>query len=659
MATTSAITKEKVIDAHDIRPAKNTASPETKNNKIFTKTASPPSTDGEAAESSGGPFVQEPTSESLEHIHADHRLMRAARFLCHPSTGTVSSSEKDSYLQRKGYSKDEISRAKIYATSVKDEKGKFDRIWGTETKGTSGSYNEKEVDPDESMMNAPISHKLNAQGYYPPGNVESSENPELPNVIVPMAIGGVIVMFGMAAFRWLNGGDFVLFPPSANISGSDAKTGNDSSETKSLEHSSDGLKEQDYLGEDGNAIADRLNDNDEHDEEEYFDNVPGIGQQSSEIPQSIISQDAAIAQNLQSLTMAIEKQTLLQEQDLKEKSHEKARSKTNTAMDLLLTKRSRDIKLDDKAPINLDVSTHFDGENKYYPASQMAVLVQLTEMKCALKTVAESHLNTSNEIVSDGLLIQKLEKIHLNLEAIKMHICSDGLAKVEITAHNERDSKSLKHEENIPLVKEIISSKNMKDEDSNEMKPSPTKEIDLDADQIPESSEKAADESTTSGNELYLEELECDAVDQEEKQKLQEQENERIGTAVGKEALQEALRRMKENNAASLVKASCQMLSLYISNLASNPALDRYSKIYTKNNTFKNMVGRVSFAKDVLIAIGFEEEKSCLRWKHASNNSADGTHDSANLVFPPLLQEAISLIHDLQNQLKAEISIQE
>ena len=666
MATTSTLTKEKVVDLHDDRPVDTTSSVssssnlENNNDKSPVPIASPnninSSEDDNAAKSSMNMPIQEPNSESLEHDVNDPRLMRASHFLCHPSTKTVSSSEKDSYLQRKGYSEGEISRAKIYAASAK-EKGNLDRIWGSEDEGTRSGPKEKEPSRNPGIMNMPISQEPNVQGYYSPGNANAIDSPELPNVVVPLAIGGVLAMFGMAAFRWLNGGDFVLLPPSANsivqnVSGAeiDANPGKNV-ETENLEYDSAGLDKGIYLEEDDNNIEERRDDNMEH-EEDYFDNVPGIGQHSAEMPQHI-SKDSAIGQHLQSLTMAIEKHTSLQEDALKAKSNEKARDKTNSAMGLLLNKQSRDIKVSE----HLGNSSPWEGERIQYPEFQMAVLVQLTEMKCALKSIAEIHANTSNEVGSDDLLIEKLEKIGSNLEGIKLHFCRAGVGKIDIPAHIEKENTSLNLGEKISPTKEIISSEdiecqeNTKSDEHSIATPSPTKEVSRDDTSMPMCDQITADDDPTSRNELNSEALESDDVG--EKQQLkEEQKNESIYASVGKEAVVEVLRKMKENNANSLVKDSCQMLSLYINNLVSNPASDKYSKIYTKNNTFKNKIGRVKFAQDVLIAIGFEEdERSFLRWNHAFNNNADGK-DSTELSLSPLLQEAISLIQELQNQLK-------
>ena len=41
-----------------------------------------------------------------------------------------------------------------------------------------------------------------------------SENLDLPNPCVPLTIGAMITLIGLASLRWLNDGEFVLFAPS-------------------------------------------------------------------------------------------------------------------------------------------------------------------------------------------------------------------------------------------------------------------------------------------------------------------------------------------------------------------------------------------------------------------------------------------------------------
>jgi len=597
--------------------------------------------DGEATKSDVNPSIAVAQSKSTQGDATDPRLMRAARFLCHPSMNNVSSSEKESYLQWKGYSDNEISLAKkIYTESAKDERGNFGRIWDSEVEGTrNGTRKENELGRHPNVMNMPIStsQETYTQGYYPHGNAQTSEQPELPNAIIPITIGGLIAMFGMAAFRWLNGGDFVLFPPSANMAlpnvsavGSETQAGNDSE----IENSKQGrgmLAEGDESSVEGGHIAGRV----EHEKEEYFDNV-GFGQQSVEMPH-LISQDSTIAQHLQSLSMAIEKQTLLQEQALKVKSDEKARSKTNIAMDLLMKKRSQH--LDAAGEDKLDDSSHLQREGSQYAASQISILVQLTEMKCLLKTVANTYTNASDPAThsDEDLLITKLEMIRSSLETIEMNVCRGGSVKDGMPA----------------AIQDIVPCINTKDDELTDkrIEADPLSRDKIETKVIEVAANVAEDEPTSGGTKFDSQgtAVTVDVDDQEQDGKQPYAEKQR--PSVGKEALQEALRKMKENNAASLVKTSCQMLCLYMNNLASNPKSDKYSKIYTKNNTFKNKIGSVKFAKDVLISVGFEDEGSCLRWNQTGISASDGI-DSSDDDLSSRLQEAAASIQDLQTQLK-------
>jgi len=603
--------------------------------------------DGEATKSDVNPSIAAAQSKPTDGNATDPRLLRAVRFLCHPSMNNVSSSEKESYLQWKGYSDNEISLAKkIYTESAKDERGNFDRIWDSEVEGTlDGMRKENKLGRRPNVMNMPIStsQETYTQGYYPHGNAQTSEQPELPNAIIPITIGGLIAMFGMAAFRWLNGGDFDLFPPSANMAlpnvsavGCETQAGNDF-EIENSEHGKDALAEGDDASVEDGHIAGRV----EHEKEEYFDNV-GIGQQSAEMPRHI-SQDSTIAQHLQSLSMAIEKHTLLQEQVLKVKTDEKARSKTNNAMDLLLKKQSQHLdaageRLSDK----LDDSSHLQREGSQCAASQISILVQLTEMKCLLKSVADAYTNASNSATrsDEDLVITKLEMIRSSLETIEINVCRGGSVKDGISV--------------APAMQDIELGINTKDDERTDecIEADPLSRDKVETTETDVAADVAEDEPTSGGTKVDSQSTGENAdVDDQEEDDQQQPCAENLRPAVGKEALQEALRKMKENNEASLVKTSCQMLCLYMNNLASNPKSDKYSKIYTKNNTFKNKIGSVKFAKDVLISVGFEDEGSCLRWKQTGIIASDD-NDSSDHDLPSLLQEAAASIQDLQTQLK-------
>ena len=71
--------------------------------------------------------------------------------------------------------------------------------------------------------------------------------------------------------------------------------------------------------------------------------------------------------------------------------------------------------------------------------------------------------------------------------------------------------------------------------------------------------------------------------------------------------LEDALRKLANNNDAQQLKFGAQMLYLYCRNISQNASVPRYRKIYTNNNTFRNKLGNLVGAKDFLVAVGFVE----------------------------------------------------
>jgi hypothetical protein len=127
---------------------------------------------------------------------------KAMRFLNSPSIADLSKEMKGNYLKLKGFSSQDIE-------SLYDEMNnkKFDIIWNSE------GYSKSIVKEDTTAQQYHPQHR-----YYPhpplsPTYDQSNDKEmSLPNPVVPMTIGGMIAVFGLAAFRWLNGQDFILFP---------------------------------------------------------------------------------------------------------------------------------------------------------------------------------------------------------------------------------------------------------------------------------------------------------------------------------------------------------------------------------------------------------------------------------------------------------------
>lgn len=619
--------------------------------------------------------------QSSEHTNkASDIVKRSALFLNHPSVARVSAPEKDSYLRSKGLSSSDILAAKAMASSRNTGQTKFDDAWYSEDRNhalmksqvqTNGNIKPDEnANGNESTEKGNIYRQPGAQSHYQnmqynpydstrqsyqagdDGHVIQMNAPELPNAIVPLTIGGFLAVYGMAALRWLNGDDFVLFPPSnstvarkelsSRTTNSSAdipeeytalprETGEHSEQKQSLD--SIRRDEYDYSGSDGhlqNNLEDGYNVEEDGAVEDHFDNA------EQNLSSQLSSDNSMLSQDLRSLTLAIEKYSDVQERNLKAKLDEKARVKTNNAMDLLSKKLNR-------------ASDNSGDDLKHVgrvSAFEIQALIQLTEVKCDIKTIC-NHL-TSDSPEGNNNILTKLEMISTQLQGLEFGLTHrNELKATNSVLRDDLDSSS----RSVPDM----------DAGDTENKVDQTTSLSMsqaenqDARKRSEYSSSSTSNSCPSGEGMITPVLngECqdlDSVDniksEEVNDKKSPKDNMNEGVEVGKQAVERAIQNMKDNNEVRLVKSSCQMLFLYVSNLAKNSISKQYQKIYTTNNTFKNKIGKVKFAKDVLLSVGFVDHDSYLEWQ---KEECQGGNDQSSANT---LHEAVKLLQSLQAELK-------
>lgn len=133
-------------------------------------------------------------SEETDQYHSQSRdsdvglgvlREKAIRFLNSPLISHLSKEVKVEYLKGKGLTMEDID---LLHDDINTRQ--CDVMWNnTETK----------------------THQHHHKIYPNHGPLDENE-PSTSNPVVPITIGGVIAIVGLAAFRWLNGQDFVLFP---------------------------------------------------------------------------------------------------------------------------------------------------------------------------------------------------------------------------------------------------------------------------------------------------------------------------------------------------------------------------------------------------------------------------------------------------------------
>eukprot|EP00977_Amphora_coffeiformis_P028045 scaffold34685_cov183-Amphora_coffeaeformis.AAC.25 len=83
---------------------------------------------------------------------------------------------------------------------------------------------------------------------------------------------------------------------------------------------------------------------------------------------------------------------------------------------------------------------------------------------------------------------------------------------------------------------------------------------------------------------------------------------------AGVHAVASALRQIVLENDITTVRVSAQMLYMYTINLANQPGIPRYRKIFTSNESF-GRVDKLKGGREVLRAVGFQDRDNVLEWE--------------------------------------------
>jgi hypothetical protein len=558
-------------------------------------------------------IVKESDENQPECVASGARFRRALHFLSHPSLVDISSREKESYLQSKGYSKGEIKSINNHAAEFMkngQESGgrtleNLDRIWDQSTPSTSTRFGDKRDNPNNQLHNSRYAMK---DYFANEPLVDQSRLPDVPSPIVPMTVGGALVVFGMAAFRWLNGGDFVLFPSS--VSSHDSRiVQQDEGQTPSPQsvcEKASGTNQDDMEASSHKYLSTMRT----------LDNAANIQSQSQQ-PEELDTVKSALSQDLQCLTAAIEKYTSTQVEIMRTKANEKAKDKTDNAMVLLKQQQQQQF---DRSVYTETSNKGSDQELSCRVSSSMQLnhLVQIIETKCTLEKLLEkvnsiSSLHHGEESATLHEILEKLNVIHENINSIKLCLLNqDVKEKINVDEHREEYRST----------SQIFS-------DSGTFKDEKAKQTETT--DVPSDNDNRSDTCSTEKHVKESDSMNCnqDAV---------------CSNQIGKEALEDAIKNFKENNTPMAIKATCQMLSLYVTNLEENPTNERYQKIYTTSNKFKTLIANVPYAKEILYALGFVEDGSFLKWKHFDGNESESS------VMMQLLKESKMMIKALNNE---------
>ena len=638
---------------------------------------------------------QEQNEQLQKSTMGTQQQERIKRFLQHPSIQNLSPELKLEYLKSKGI-QDEIIQPTMDSmeTIWNDSKllSNYSSMQNSNTKETGIGQAPKKNSRDINGISSARNSMLQQQQNPPPNNdnVQAFANtntnhsppippihpnqyhyqpqqslpPELPNPLVPITIGGIISLFGVATFRWLNGGDFVLFPPSViHHDGGGGASPTLTSNSLSNDNNRNVHSSQHDINRNLNIITGMKDSSNEGDEVYIEEEEEGVDEEDQNDMYHEILQNEAIkdnsttmlSNNLQNLTLAIEHYAAIQEKQVKDKAKEQAKLKTDNVMDML-RRKSKDINNnskrnndddDDDDKNNNDTFKNDNGEiipnldMRSSASVNLQTLVQIIEMKCniismkdaIISLVQSAQQSENNALDQSKNMVEKLDNILENVKLIEDKLCSKS------SKSYRKDDSDADHKNNmdkdIETTERQILLDQKEEQKNNGLKSVNEKNMTQEMSATTNNIEEVFDEKNPplDSKPLVQNDESKGSSSSSDSSKANDDE---IQYSSGIEAVKEALQKFQQSNETPIIKSCAQMLILYTSNLSSNPNSKQYRKIYTNSKTFIDKVGNVEYAKDVLYAVGFVDEgKSILEWKNYEDK-----------------EDALSLLKDTASLLK-------
>ena len=151
--------------------------------------------------------------QQQERIDSPIGLEQAVAFWSHPSLESVSSQEKLAYFRSKGMTTDQIHR--VWEELVKKQrKDPNDSNTTPPTLPTYGAHHQQPQPQPQQQQPYSSSYYYHNDAYHNQHHHQQQQHRD-GSLQVPalLTIGGIVGLTAAAAVRWLNGGDFSIFPP--------------------------------------------------------------------------------------------------------------------------------------------------------------------------------------------------------------------------------------------------------------------------------------------------------------------------------------------------------------------------------------------------------------------------------------------------------------
>ena len=518
------------------------------------------------------PAAAEPAGASLPRPQhdgpgVDDKMDKAVAFLRNSEIRDVPEADKRRYLQSKaGMTSREIDSALDLAA---DREGlpRDNRRGGDEYSGMGRPRYQQEqqlpYQPRANDFGPGYQQPSYGRGYSQQNYQHTNSQPQAEGAsFLPAWFGGFSMgVFCLAALRWLNGGDFILFPPAT------------ANEQPVLLDERTSMSQHNKLDEESAEGIEGADGYDEEcmDDEEYQEDIEGLeeilaGSGAREHhPHDDGPTYEELVLEIRTLTSSVNSLRDEQQRANRAATAQAGKEVTDDVMDVLRQKRTE--------------------EGSSNTTSDEVLLNELSDDLIQLKNRILAEENENSD--ADGKPDDDDQRLSSAVDQLQLII--DKVGKMAATANERKKGKAEK-------VKDVNVGSSKETQEANTA---------------------ASTEATESNRPLVGDQVDAGTTE-ENAQALAETD-----AALRDEKLESAIKTLSTKNSPDLLKVGAQMLYLYCLNISKNPSIARYRKIFTNNSTFRNKVGSLDGARELLVAVGFEERTNCYEWTLTDNSSAD------------------------------------
>lgn len=560
----------------------------------------------------------------------NERIQKAESFLRNEDIENIADSTKREYLEKKvGMSRDEVNAA-MERAAIREGVDRFDR--GKDRTSRDARYDDlnrggrglqrryDDIHDDRysrhgnrgrdhqmvhgrspyetSMQTRPPYHdpynNLNSNGSLPP---DQDMHDKSSFSLTSWAGGFSLGIFGLAALRWLNGGDFVLFPPPT---ASDHQIEKEAGARDISSGTERGINEHEdeevtsYLGD--------IEECDEETEEYDLDDgalssiLNGASNAQNHHPANIqpSSYDDLVSE-IRALSSAVHSYREEQERTNRAAVAKVGAVVTDDVMDFLREDKN---KSKDEDTVML-VKSQVENIN----VIMKEVCDDLNSLKVSLSRVNEENRG-GDGTKSDSDVLTNIESI---IEKLQTAVGCFELANKE--DNKVALSNGVKSSSHLPNDEIALSS--LVDSSIDQIAHVELKQT-HDSKQISYGAEQSSSSPSHDNSEK---EQKTGQVDKDQNAPCDEQQQE-----VQNVEVEQALRTLSNENSGEELKTGAQMLYLYIMNISKNPTVPRYRKIYTNNSAYQKKVGNLNGADELLSAVGFVNKPNFYEWSQPKDS---------------------------------------